>query len=210
MEDITKLEKKLNEAIKNLILGKSLNEKELLFNLDIFFKNKRQDNIDKLNPTNIRLFTITLEILRTNKKIFPIHLANLDYIYSYESKPLKYNWKSSGFDLSKDTSKIKIVLNELVKALKLEKVKTKQILEFFEQAIEMYTQKYSSDIEEIGIFNKNKDTYIYLEYQIFDDGYRNERNGEFNILLVTQKSNALDILPNNEGAIYSNLIFKEK
>lgn len=210
MDNITGLEKDLNEKIHKLILGKEVKKEELQKSLEIFFKNKRQEDVDKLKPLNIRLFTVALEIFKTNDKLSLVNLANLDYIYSYKNKPLKYHWKSSGFNLSNDVENLKTVLSRVINNLQIDGKNAKKINEFLEQAIEMYNQKYSSDIEEIGIINSNKDSYVHLEYQVMDDDYRNERNGEFNILLVSSNKDIVDSLPNNNGTIYSNLVFKNK
>jgi len=209
MRDIIRLEKDLNKEIRKLVIGEKVDKEKLLSDLQLFFKNKKQEDIDKINPLNIRLFTVVLEILRDNKKLSPVHLANIDYVYSYKNKGLKYYWKSSEFNLSKDVDKINSVINRIINITKLDNKKAEKINGFLEQAIEMYNQKYSADMEETGIINKNKDTYIHLEYHVFDDEYRNERNGEFNVLLVAPNPEIINILPKNNGTTYSNLIFKE-
>ena len=209
MEKITILEKELQEEIKKLIVGENIDNEEILSKLKEFFHSKKQEDIDKLNPRNIRLFTVALEILQENKKLFPVNLANLDYVYSYKNEPLKYLWKSCEFNLSKDFIKIKDVLIKVAKGLNLSEIKIKKIQSFMEQADKMCKEKYSSDMESIGLFNETKDSFIYLEYHIFDDDYRNERVCKFNILLVSPKTTSLKMLPNNKGTIYSNLVFRE-
>ena len=89
----------------------------------------------------------------------------------------------------------------------MSEIKTKKVYDFINQADQMCKEKYSSDMESIGLFNETKESFIYLEYHIFDDDYRNERACEFNILLVSPKITLLKILPNNKGTIYSNLVF---
>lgn len=209
MEKITILEKELQEEIKKLIIGEKIDNKEILSKLKEFFHSKKQEDIDKLNPKNIRLFTVALEILQENKKLFPINLANLDYVYSYKNKSLKYSWKSCEFNLIKDFIKIKDTLIKLTNGLNLNEIKTKKVYDFIDQADKMCKEKYSSDMESIGLFNETKESFIYLEYHIFDDDYRNERVCEFNILLVSQKLKLLKILSNDRGTIYSNLVFRE-
>lgn len=209
MEKINILEKELENKIKKLILGEEKNHKEISLKLKEFFRLKEQADIDKINPRNIRLFTLALEILQKNKKLSPINFANLDYIYSYKNKPLKYSWKSCEFNFAKDFIKIKEILNKIVKILNLSKKKINKINNFIEQVNEMCQQKYSSDVESMCLLNDARNSFVYLEYRTFYDNYNNKKVCEFNILLVSPSKILLKTLPNNDGMIYSNLIFRE-
>jgi ABC-type molybdate transport system substrate-binding protein len=210
MEIITELEKELRREIKELILGETKPKKELVKKLKEFFHLKTQKDIDKIDPKNIRLFTVALEILENNKKLSPVNLANLDHVYSYGEKSLKYSWKSCELNILKETSTIKKILMRISKELRLTKKEKQKIDNFVNQAEKISKEKYTSDIKQMGIINKSKDAFIFLEYTILDDDYHKERISEFNIFLASEKLKLLEILPNNKGNVYSSLVFQEK
>lgn len=86
--EILELEKHLENRLRNFILGKDNDAKSLTSEIEDFFKKRTQKDIDILNPRNVRLFYAALEILKDFENS-EIEKANLDYIYSYEQKPLK-------------------------------------------------------------------------------------------------------------------------
>jgi len=210
-EKLLELEEKLKERIRKFILGKKVDLDSLNFELQLFFNSKRQEHIDLLNPTNIRLFTTAQKILE-NFKDTEIERANLDYIYSYKTVPLKYCWKSSNFNIRKNSEKIKNIITKILEKRDFSKKDKKEMLDFIEWVIREVKEKSAdwSLFEEFGITNKKKDVFIYVDASIIYDEYRHEEDPDLNILVVTNKKNKgiLKLLPNNKGTIYANLIFK--
>jgi len=210
-EKLLELEQKLRERIRKFIVGEKVDLESLDFELQLFFNSKRQENIDLLNPTNIRLFIATQKILE-NFKGTEIEKANLDYIYSYKNKPLKYCWKSSTFDVRRNPETIKELIIKILKNGSFTKKDEKEVLEFLDWIIKEVKEKSVdwSLFEEFGIINKKKDIFIYVDASIVYDEYRKEENPDVNVLIVTNKKNKniLKFLPNNKGTIYANLIFK--
>lgn len=207
---LIELEKKLKERIKKFILKKNVDLESLKFELELFFNSKRQEQIDLLNPKNVRLFTLTQKILEDFKNT-EIEMANLDYIYSYKTTPLKYCWKSSTFNIKKNFKKIKKVITKLLEKGDFYKKDKKEIFNFIEWIIKEVKEK-SPDwdlFEDFKIINKKKNIFIYVDASIVYDEYTQKENPDLNILVVTTKKNKeiLKILPNNKGKVYSNIIF---
>lgn len=210
-EKLLELEQKLRERIRKLIIGKKIDLKSLDSELRLFFNLKKPENIDLLNPTNIRLFAVAQKILK-NFKNTEIEKANLDYIYSYKDKPLRYCWKSSTFNIRKNSKKVSKLMLNLLKYRDFSKKNKKKMIEFVNWIIKEVKEKPIgwSLSKAFGIINKKKNIFIYVDAFIFYDEYREEESPEINILVVTNKKNKniLELLPNNKGTIYANLIFK--
>lgn len=210
-EKLLELEQKLRERIRKFIIGKKVDLESLDFELQLFFNSKRQENIDLLNPTNIRLFVAAQKILE-NFKGTEIEKANLDYIYSYKNKPLKYCWKSSTFNVRKNPEKIKELVMKILDNGDFTKKDEKEMIEFVDWIIKEVKEKSAdwSLFEEFGIRNKKKEIFIYVDTSIVYDEYRKEENPDVNIFVVANNKNKkiLKFLPNNKGTIYANLIFK--
>ncbi len=210
---LIELEKKLKERIKKFILKKNVDLESLKFELELFFNSKRQEQIDLLNPKNVRLFTLTQKILE-NFKNTEIEMANLDYIYSYKTTPLKYCWKSSTFNVKKNFRKIKNVIFKLLEKGDFYKKDKKEMFNFIEWIIKEVKEK-SPDwnlFEDFKLINKKKDIFIYVDASIVYDEYEQKEKPDLNILVVTTKKNKeiLKILPNNKGKVYDNIIFIER
>ncbi len=202
-EEITemkKLEKELLRDIKNFILNKKPSIKELREKLDRFFRNRFQNDFDYLSPKNIRLFYRTKEIL-DNFKGTEIEVANLDYVYSFGKKPIKYFWKCSNFNLEKEQNEFYNILKKLITAGNFNKENAKLFFEFIDKIIGSNWM-----FEEADIINKTKDVYVLID---FDE---TSVEPEVNIFLVTNKANKkiLEILPKNDKCHYVNPSFKIK
>jgi hypothetical protein len=65
-------------------------------------------------------------------------------------------------------------------------------------------------MDSLGITNKQNDVFVYIDFTLLYDEYKNKPIADTDILIVTTKNkeNLLENLPNNKGAIFSNLIFK--
>jgi hypothetical protein len=146
-----------------------------------------------------------------NFKDIEIERANLDYTYSYKRKPLKYAWKCAEFKLKKFDK----ILEVLKKVFVLEKFSKKNRDEVFELVKFLVKEMDESNFwlsESIGIFNKTNDVFLYFNSMLVYDEYRKKIISDADILLVTtkKKESLLKLLPNNNGTIFTDLIFAKK
>jgi hypothetical protein len=208
-EDSIELDKELKEKIKKFILGEGIDLNSLNLALQSFFESARFEQTDLLNPVNMTLFITTQKILE-NFKDTEIEKANLDYIYSYKNKPLKYCWKNTTFNLGKEPEKLKKSIVKIFKksdfSMKNEKEMNNHVDKIISRLNDKSCDEYLS--KEFGIIDKKKNTFLYVD--AID--YEEHKCGEIpkiDVLLVTTKKNKklLDVFLNNRGKVYDGLVF---